>query len=29
MVEDISFFNARDYFGFALGRAADGVERRA
>ncbi len=27
MVEDVCFFNARDYFGFPLGRAAKGVER--
>jgi glucuronate isomerase len=25
MVRNIAFFNARDYFGFPLGRAADGV----
>jgi glucuronate isomerase len=25
LVRDVSFFNARDYFGFPLGRAADGV----
>jgi glucuronate isomerase len=27
MVQNVCFFNARDYFGFLLGRAADGVER--
>jgi glucuronate isomerase len=27
MVQGVSFFNARDYFGFPLGRAAAGVER--
>jgi glucuronate isomerase len=27
MVRDVSFFNARDYFGFALGKTAAGVER--
>lgn len=27
MVRDVAFFNARDYFGFALGKAAAGVER--
>jgi glucuronate isomerase len=29
MVQNVCFFNARDYFGFPLGRAADGVERSA
>lgn len=29
LVQNVCFFNARDYFGFPLGRAADGVERRA
>ena len=29
MVQNVCFFNARDYFGFPLGRAADGVERFA
>jgi glucuronate isomerase len=29
IVEGVCFFNARDYFGFPLGRAADGVERAA
>jgi glucuronate isomerase len=29
LVADVSFFNARDYFGFALGRAADGATGRA
>jgi glucuronate isomerase len=28
LVQNVCFFNARDYFGFALGRAADGVERK-
>lgn len=27
LVQGVSFFNARDYFGFTLGRAADGVRR--
>lgn len=27
MVQNVCFFNARDYFGFRVGRAADGVER--
>ncbi len=27
LVQNVCFFNARDYFGFPLGRAADGVER--
>jgi glucuronate isomerase len=27
LVRDVSFFNARDYFGFGLGKAAAGVER--
>jgi glucuronate isomerase len=25
LVSNVCFFNARDYFGFPLGRAADGV----
>ncbi len=29
LVQNVSFFNARDYFGFPLGRAADGVTRTA
>ena len=28
VVQDIGFFNARDYFGFTVGGAAEGVERR-
>ena len=27
LVQNVCFFNARDYFGFTLGRAADGVTR--
>ena len=27
LVRNVCFFNARDYFGFPLGKAADGVER--